>query len=172
MLCPLAQANGSLLLATTAAEVQQLESRAAMLHQQGIPGVVLLSPRELKMHEPALHLPTGSTALLTRSDAQLVSGIAVNLGRVMCLMAGCMGMWQLCLQGCHNNSPISATTWCAPITSSPDLIISKVHYMTCCCCMHTCDELPVLNIMVLWQHTLLCTLAAVCRTASARHSPC
>jgi hypothetical protein len=45
----LLQANGSLLLATTSDEVQQLEARAAMLQQQGVPGVVLLSLRELKM---------------------------------------------------------------------------------------------------------------------------
>eukprot|EP00878_Enallax_costatus_P032074 GHUV01035172.1.p1 GENE.GHUV01035172.1~~GHUV01035172.1.p1 ORF type:complete len:267 (+),score=56.00 GHUV01035172.1:133-933(+) len=65
------QANGSLLLATTAAEIQQLEARAVMLQQQGIPGVLLLSPRELKMHEPALKLPTGSMGLLVSSDAQI-----------------------------------------------------------------------------------------------------
>eukprot|EP00878_Enallax_costatus_P025085 GHUV01026806.1.p1 GENE.GHUV01026806.1~~GHUV01026806.1.p1 ORF type:complete len:441 (+),score=126.12 GHUV01026806.1:624-1946(+) len=70
-LCVILQANGSLLLATTAAEIQQLEARAVMLQQQGIPGVLLLSPRELKMHEPALKLPTGSMGLLVSSDAQI-----------------------------------------------------------------------------------------------------
>ncbi|KAF6265606.1 oxidoreductase [Scenedesmus sp. NREL 46B-D3] len=65
------QANGSLLLATTSDEVQQLQARAAMLQQQGVPGVVLLSPRELKMAEPALKLPTASHGLLVKSDAQI-----------------------------------------------------------------------------------------------------
>uniref|UniRef100_A0A383V6D9 FAD-dependent oxidoreductase domain-containing protein 1 n=1 Tax=Tetradesmus obliquus TaxID=3088 RepID=A0A383V6D9_TETOB len=65
------QENGSLLLATSADEVAQLQARAAMLQQQGVPGVVLLSPRELKMAEPALKLPTGSHGLLVKSDAQI-----------------------------------------------------------------------------------------------------
>eukprot|EP00879_Flechtneria_rotunda_P025536 GHRR01027138.1.p1 GENE.GHRR01027138.1~~GHRR01027138.1.p1 ORF type:complete len:339 (+),score=94.72 GHRR01027138.1:908-1924(+) len=42
-----------------------------MLQKQGIPGVILLSPRELKMREPALQLPTGSQGLLVKSDAQI-----------------------------------------------------------------------------------------------------
>jgi hypothetical protein len=67
------QANGSLLLATTDAEVQQLQARAAMLEGQGIQGVVLLSPREVQMLEPALRLPPGSRGLLVKSDAQIVS---------------------------------------------------------------------------------------------------
>jgi L-2-hydroxyglutarate oxidase LhgO len=73
------QANGSLLLATTSDEVQKLEARAAMLQQQGVPGVVLLSPRELKMAEPALKLQAGSHGLLVKSDAQIVSqGLTAN----------------------------------------------------------------------------------------------
>jgi L-2-hydroxyglutarate oxidase LhgO len=72
----LLQENGSLLLATTADEVEQLQARAAMLQQQGVSGVVLLSPRELKMAEPALKLPTGSHGLLVKSDAQIVSATA------------------------------------------------------------------------------------------------
>jgi L-2-hydroxyglutarate oxidase LhgO len=67
------QANGSLLLATSDSEVQQLQQRAQMLQEQGIAGVVLLSPRELQMLEPALQLPSGSRGLLVRSDAQIVS---------------------------------------------------------------------------------------------------
>lgn len=68
------QANGSLLLATTDAEVLQLQQRAQMLQQQGVPGVVLLSPREMLMLEPALKMPPGSRGLLVKSDAQIVSG--------------------------------------------------------------------------------------------------
>jgi L-2-hydroxyglutarate oxidase LhgO len=71
--CTCLQANGSLLLATTSDEVQKLEARAAMLQHQGVPGVVSLSPRELKMAEPALKLPAGSHGLLVKSDAQIVS---------------------------------------------------------------------------------------------------
>jgi L-2-hydroxyglutarate oxidase LhgO len=67
------QANGSLLLATTDTEVQQLQQRAQMLQGQGIEGVVLLSPREMQMLEPALQLPPGSRGLLVKSDAQIVS---------------------------------------------------------------------------------------------------
>jgi L-2-hydroxyglutarate oxidase LhgO len=80
------QANGSLLLATTSEEVQQLEARAAMLQQQGVPGVVLLSPRELKMAEPALKLPAGSHGLLVKSDAQIVSHASAGdaAGRCHC----------------------------------------------------------------------------------------
>jgi L-2-hydroxyglutarate oxidase LhgO len=89
------QANGSLLLATTSDEVQQLEARAAMLQQQGVPGVLLLSPRELKMAEPALKLPAGSHGLLVKSDAQIVSralaaGAAAQI-RCMQLLLMC---WQ------------------------------------------------------------------------------
>ena len=43
-----------------------------MLQQQGVEGVVLLSPRELLMLEPALKLPPGSRGLLVKSDAQIV----------------------------------------------------------------------------------------------------
>ncbi|KAF8063792.1 thiO [Scenedesmus sp. PABB004] len=65
------QATGSLLLATTADEVEALQRRAELLRAQGLEGVVLLSPRELKMHEPALRLPPGSHGLLVQSDAQI-----------------------------------------------------------------------------------------------------
>lgn len=75
MLLSCVQGNGSLLLATTEAEVQQLHARADLLQQQGLKGVVLLSPRELKMHEPALRLPTGSMGLLVGSDAQIVRNL-------------------------------------------------------------------------------------------------
>lgn len=44
-----------------------------MLQEQGVGGVVLLSPRELQMLEPALALPPGSRGLLVKSDAQIVS---------------------------------------------------------------------------------------------------
>lgn len=67
------QPNGSLLLGTTDAEVAALQARASKLQQHGLPGVVLLSPRELAMLEPALHLPPGSRGLLVKSDAQIVS---------------------------------------------------------------------------------------------------
>jgi glycine/D-amino acid oxidase-like deaminating enzyme len=78
------QANGSLLLATTDAEVQQLAARAVMLQQQGVKGVVLLSPRELAMLEPALVLPPGSRGLLVKSDAQIVSVWGVVGGMAQC----------------------------------------------------------------------------------------
>lgn len=84
------QTNGSLLLATTDAEVQQLQQRAAMLQEQGIAGVVLLSPRELQMLEPALQLPPGSRGLLVKSDAQIVSVSTVGK---LCVQAA----WRVCL---------------------------------------------------------------------------
>lgn len=50
-----------------------------MLQEQGIEGVVLLSPREMQMLEPALQVPPGSRGLLVKSDAQIVStGFAVT----------------------------------------------------------------------------------------------
>lgn len=76
------QANGSLLLATTDIEVQALQARARMLRGQGVAGVVLLSPREMQMLEPALQLPAGSRGLLVKSDAQIVSeGVQRGRGR-------------------------------------------------------------------------------------------
>lgn len=82
------QANGSLLLATTDAEVQALQARAGMLQGQGVSGVVLLSPREMQMLEPALQLPAGSMGLLVKSDAQIVSE-GVQRGRGVSTRVGC-----------------------------------------------------------------------------------
>eukprot|EP00878_Enallax_costatus_P028888 GHUV01031243.1.p1 GENE.GHUV01031243.1~~GHUV01031243.1.p1 ORF type:complete len:258 (+),score=44.37 GHUV01031243.1:133-906(+) len=104
------QANGSLLLATTAAEIQQLEARAVMLQQQGIPGVLLLSPRELKMHEPALKLPTGSMGLLVSSDAQIVRGcVCAVLHRRPC-MSLCSGMSSEAVRGPIGCGPYSRSS--------------------------------------------------------------
>jgi glycine/D-amino acid oxidase-like deaminating enzyme len=68
----LQQANGSILLATDAAGVDALETRAAALHAQGIPSE-LLSAQQTMRAEPAVVLPTCGGGLLVPSDAQLVS---------------------------------------------------------------------------------------------------
>ena len=68
----LQQANGSILLATDAAGVDALETRAAALHAQGIPSE-LLSAQQTMRAEPAVALPTCGGGLLVPSDAQLVS---------------------------------------------------------------------------------------------------
>lgn len=101
-----------MLLATTAAEVQQLEARAVMLQQQGIPGVLLLSPRELKMHEPALQLPTGSIGLLVSSDAQIVRGWVYDILSKLC----CAVLW--CMSSANARLTVMSASYC----SSCDLI--------------------------------------------------
>jgi L-2-hydroxyglutarate oxidase LhgO len=68
------QATGSILLATSEEEQQQLADRATMLQQQGLEGVVLLDQQQLQREEPALKLPPGAAGLMVTSDAQLVRG--------------------------------------------------------------------------------------------------
>lgn len=63
-----------MLLATTAAEMTQLEARATMLQQNGVEGVRLLVRDQVLREEPALGLPASSAGLLVESDAQIVSG--------------------------------------------------------------------------------------------------
>ncbi|GBF90631.1 hypothetical protein Rsub_03203 [Raphidocelis subcapitata] len=65
------QTTGSLLLATTAAEMSQLEARAAMLQGRGVDGVRLLSRDQAVREEPALGLPQTAAGLLVESDAQI-----------------------------------------------------------------------------------------------------
>jgi hypothetical protein len=73
--CPrrAAQTTGSLLLATTAAEMTQLEARASMLQAKGVEGVRLLVRDQVVREEPALGLPPTAAGLLVESDAQIVS---------------------------------------------------------------------------------------------------
>ncbi|KIZ04232.1 hypothetical protein MNEG_3722 [Monoraphidium neglectum] len=65
------QTTGSLLLATTAAEMTQLEARATMLQANGVEGVRLLGREQLLREEPALGLPASAAGLLVDSDAQI-----------------------------------------------------------------------------------------------------
>jgi hypothetical protein len=148
------QANGSLLLATTSEEVQQLQARAAMLQQQGVPRVVLLSPRELKMTEPALQLPTGSQGLLVKSDAQIVSAVCTAVGAGAGAIVTFNGVWlcrlddAACAQASMNSrsssSSSSSTTvamhlWRYPRHKAASQI--KFALLACSCgvpCMHAC----------------------------------
>lgn len=66
------QENGSMLLALTAEEGQDLQDRAAMLQQNGI-RAAYHSRAAVTELEPALQLPHSGGALLVESDAQLVS---------------------------------------------------------------------------------------------------
>jgi hypothetical protein len=68
-----AQTTGSLLLATTAAEMTQLEARATMLQAKGVEGVRLLTQEQVLREEPALGLQPSAAGLLVESDAQIVS---------------------------------------------------------------------------------------------------
>ncbi|DBA78931.1 hypothetical protein WJX77_006610 [Trebouxia sp. C0004] len=64
------QENGSMLLALTAEEGQDLQDRAAMLQQNGITAAYHSRAAVTKL-EPALQLPHSGGALLVESDAQL-----------------------------------------------------------------------------------------------------
>lgn len=68
------QTTGSLLLATTASEMVQLDARAAMLQAKGVGGVRVLTRDQAACEEPALGLPQSAAGLLVESDAQIVSG--------------------------------------------------------------------------------------------------
>lgn len=65
------QENGSMLLALTAQEGQDLQDRAAMLQQNGISAAYHGRAAVTEL-EPALQLPHSGGALLVESDAQLV----------------------------------------------------------------------------------------------------
>ncbi|KAI8468098.1 MAG: oxidoreductase [Monoraphidium minutum] len=65
------QTTGSLLLATTGAEMTQLEARATMLQANGVEGVRLLARDAVLREEPALGLPASAAGLLVESDAQI-----------------------------------------------------------------------------------------------------
>lgn len=66
-----AQANGSMLLASSAEEVAALEVRAAALQTQGV-AARGLSAQQVARLEPAVRLPGDGGGLLVASDSQLV----------------------------------------------------------------------------------------------------
>ncbi|BDA43429.1 hypothetical protein COCOBI_04-4410 [Coccomyxa sp. Obi] len=65
------QRSGSILLATSLAEAEQLRQREAMLGAAGV-DAAMMSTEELRAEEPALGSAV-CAGLLTRSDVQLVS---------------------------------------------------------------------------------------------------
>jgi len=165
------QANGSLLLATTDAEVLQLQQRAQMLQQQGVPGVVLLSPREMLMLEPALQMPPGSRGLLVKSDAQIVSvtnqGCScvcepdpqqhlANQVDVLCLLPG-QHVWLWYAAGQHSK--------CQPLGFGAQGISSTVLIQTCV--SSTSESPPPTN-----RHWTADSMAVCLRWMSALHECC
>ena len=66
------QDTGSLLLAGSEAEADQLRGRQALLQQHGIPSR-MLDAQEVVLMEPALDSRSISGGLVTESDAQIVS---------------------------------------------------------------------------------------------------